>query len=153
MKRRIAALRLQTSRGAAAVEFALVAPLFILILLFMVDAGRIIFVQTTLQNAAAQGARAASLGQTLANVTTVARAAAPGAVSMAGSGEANITVTLVTACPVPSDPASTAMSKVTTSATYTWTSPIGLIQSFNPAETRPGTMTISATSEWLCSAS
>jgi Flp pilus assembly pilin Flp len=44
-------------KGAAAVEFALVAPLFTLMLLGMIEVGRAIHVQQTLQNAVREGSR------------------------------------------------------------------------------------------------
>jgi Flp pilus assembly protein TadG len=56
-------------RGAAAVEFAFVAPLLMLLTFGMVDVGRAVMVQNLLTNAARDGARAAVLdGATVANV-------------------------------------------------------------------------------------
>jgi len=58
-------------RGAAAVEFALVAPLFFLLLLGMIEVGRAIMVQQILTNASREGARRAVLdGATDSEVTT-----------------------------------------------------------------------------------
>jgi Flp pilus assembly protein TadG len=48
-------------RGAAAVEFALVAPLFIMLTFGMIEAGRMILVQQLLTNAVREGARNAVL--------------------------------------------------------------------------------------------
>lgn len=48
-------------RGSAAVEFVLVAPLILLILLAVVQLGLALHVRTTLTSAAAEGARAAAL--------------------------------------------------------------------------------------------
>lgn len=119
-------------------------------MLFMVDAGRILFINTTLQNAAAQGARASAIGMSGANVAIAARAAAPGVVSMAGSGDTQITVVIDTACPSPLTPNTVQMTKVTTSITYAWTTPLALIQNITPGQTRPGTMNLHASAEWLC---
>jgi len=119
-------------------------------MLFMVDAGRILFINMTLQNAAAQGARASAIGLSSANVAIAARAAAPGVVSMSGSSDTQIAVVVNTACPVPLTPSTVQMTKVTTSITYVWTTPIALIQKITPSQTRAGTMTLSASSEWLC---
>lgn len=56
-------------RGAAAVEFAVVAPIFILLLFGMIEYGRMVMVQQMLTNATREGARRAVLdGTTLANV-------------------------------------------------------------------------------------
>ena len=48
-------------RGAAAVEFALVAPLLLLLILGMIDWGWHMFVSQVMTNAAREGARAGSL--------------------------------------------------------------------------------------------
>jgi len=48
-------------RGVAAVEFALVAPVMILLVFGMMDVGRALMVQHLLTNAARDGARAATL--------------------------------------------------------------------------------------------
>ncbi len=48
-------------RGAAAVEFALVAPLFFLMIMGMIEFGRLIMVQQIITNASREGARLAVL--------------------------------------------------------------------------------------------
>ena len=48
-------------RGAAAVEFALIAPLFMLMVLGMIEVGRAIMVQQIITNASREGARRAVL--------------------------------------------------------------------------------------------
>ena len=56
-------------RGAAAVEFALVAPLLFMLFLGFVDVGRAIMVKNLLTSAARDGARTATLdGATVAGV-------------------------------------------------------------------------------------
>ena len=58
-------------RGAAAVEFAVVAPIFVLLLFGMIEYGRMVMVQQMLTNATREGARRAVLdGTTTANVKT-----------------------------------------------------------------------------------
>ncbi|TWT66990.1 TadE-like protein [Posidoniimonas polymericola] len=58
-------------RGASAVEFALVAPIFFLVVLGIVEFGRMAMVQQIITNAAREGARIAVLdGATKAKVTT-----------------------------------------------------------------------------------
>lgn len=55
--------------GAAAVEFALVAPLFFLLIFGMVEFGRMVMIQQVLTNATREGARKAVLdGATSTNV-------------------------------------------------------------------------------------
>ena len=57
-------------RGAAAVEFALVVPIFFLVVLGIIEFGRATMVQANLVNAAREGARAATLqGETDQQVT------------------------------------------------------------------------------------
>lgn len=58
-------------RGAAAVEFAVIAPVFILLVFGMVEFGRMVMVQQVLTNASREGARRAVLdGATSSEVTT-----------------------------------------------------------------------------------
>jgi Flp pilus assembly protein TadG len=59
-------------RAAAAVEFAIVAPVFFLLILGMIEYGRMVMVQQVITNASREGARQAVLdGATTAEVTTV----------------------------------------------------------------------------------
>ncbi|MEM6331390.1 MAG: TadE/TadG family type IV pilus assembly protein [Planctomycetota bacterium] len=64
------ARRPQRRRGASVVEFALVAPVFFLVVLGMIEFGRMAMVQQVLTNAAREGARVGVLdGATTAGVT------------------------------------------------------------------------------------
>lgn len=54
-------------RGATAVEFALVLPLFVLLLFGIIDFGRYFFIQHTVQFATREGTRLALVGGTLQN--------------------------------------------------------------------------------------
>jgi Flp pilus assembly protein TadG len=57
-------------RAAAAVEFAIVAPVFFLLILGMIEYGRMVMVQQVITNASREGARQAVLdGATTAEVT------------------------------------------------------------------------------------
>ena len=61
----------QCRRGAAAVEFAIVAPVFFLMILGMIEIGRGVMVQQIITNASREGARVAVLaGATTAEVET-----------------------------------------------------------------------------------
>jgi len=58
-------------RGVAAVEFAVVAPLFFLLILGMIEFGRMIMVQQVITNGSREGARIAVLdGSTTSEVTS-----------------------------------------------------------------------------------
>jgi Flp pilus assembly protein TadG len=63
------ALRWRESRGAAAVEFAILVPIFIVIVFGIVDFGLMFYSKTVITNAAREGARTASLSGDLAAVT------------------------------------------------------------------------------------
>jgi Flp pilus assembly protein TadG len=64
--------RSRRRRGAAMVEFALVAPVFFLVVLGMVEFGRMIMVQQVLTNATREGARRAVVeGATESEVKTL----------------------------------------------------------------------------------
>jgi Flp pilus assembly protein TadG len=54
-------LRRQRTRGQGLVEFALVLPIFLFLLFSIVDAGRYVFVNSALSNAAREGARLGSV--------------------------------------------------------------------------------------------
>ena len=75
-------------RGAAAVEFALLLPVLLLLVFGIIDFGRALNAQITLTQAAREGARLAALGQS--NVVSGTQAAA--------TGLSPVTVT-VTSCP------------------------------------------------------
>lgn len=139
-----------SDKGAAAVEFAIIAPIFLLILLFAIDAGRVFFVKISLLNAASQGARAAALGLNVVDVTQVARESAPGVISMSGSGASDVEVIVDVACPLVVTPDSTDMAVVTASVEYVWSTPLALVRVFDATSNRPGAITVASSSEWLC---
>src|SRR5215469_8310359 len=63
-------------RGAAAVEFALLLPLLLLLVFGIIDFGRALNAQITLTQAAREGSRLAALGES--NVVSGTQAAATG---------------------------------------------------------------------------
>ena len=58
--------------GAVAVEFALILPVILFMIFFMLDAGRYLTVQMALNNAAEVGARSIALGQGVSATATLA---------------------------------------------------------------------------------
>lgn len=63
----------ETDRGAVAVEFALIFPIFLFMILFMLDAGRYLMVQMAMNNSAEVGARSVSYGADLTTTVTQIR--------------------------------------------------------------------------------
>ena len=85
-------------RGAAVVEFALVAPLFFLLVLGMIEYGRMVMVQQILTNASREGARRAVLdGITTASVQTSVND------YLSGANITGATVTVTSNAPVAPD--------------------------------------------------
>lgn len=60
-------------RGQALVEFALVIPLFLLLLIALFDLGRAVFAYNTLTNAAREGARIAAVNQDMTSIVNRAK--------------------------------------------------------------------------------
>jgi Flp pilus assembly protein TadG len=111
--------RTARDRGAAAVEFALVLPVLLLILFGIIDFGRALNAQIELTGAAREGARLAALGYPNAAVQARVVAAAP---SLSG-----VTVAVVAACPAGAGPAADA--QVNVSYRFSFITPIGAIVS------------------------
>lgn len=65
-------------RGQALVEFALIAPAFVLLLVGLFDAGRAVYAYSTVNNAAHTAARLAIIDQNVGDVKTAAIEQAPG---------------------------------------------------------------------------
>jgi Flp pilus assembly protein TadG len=96
--------RSTSERGAAVVEFAIMLPLFLLVIGGVVDFGRAFFTQIQLTNAAREGARAAIVS-TAPPADIQARAGVAGVPGM--------TTTINSACPG-------ANASVTTQVSFQW---------------------------------
>lgn len=72
------ARRQRNDRGAAAVEFALILPIFLMLLFGIIDFGYMINRGSMINNAARDAAREASLGQSEADVIAVAEQSVQG---------------------------------------------------------------------------
>ena len=82
-------------RGAAAVEFAVVAPVFFLLVFGMIEYGRMVMVQQIIVNSAREGCRAAVLdGSTTSGVKSTV-------ITAMSSGNITITTSNVTVSPDP----------------------------------------------------
>ena len=106
--------RAARERGAAAVEFALLLPVLLLLVFGIIDFGRALNAQITLTQAAREGARLAAVGQP--NVVGRTQAAAAGL---------NPVAVTVTACPPGAGPGAEAV--VETSYVFSFVTPIGAI--------------------------
>jgi len=73
LRRRTRSASARRTRGQALVEFALVIPLFLLMLVALFDLGRAVFAYNTLTNAAREGARLAIVNQDLDTIITRAK--------------------------------------------------------------------------------
>ena len=67
--------RRSRSRGQSLVEFALVLPIFLMLIMGVIDAGRLVYMNSTLSNAAREGARLGSVEASFKGMTTAQYAA------------------------------------------------------------------------------
>jgi Flp pilus assembly protein TadG len=108
-----------SDRGAAAVEFALLLPLVLLIVFGIIDFGRAINAQITITQAAREGARALSLpGGSTGYQTRTTNAAN-------GLNPGNLTITAVYSCQ-PGDAASGLDADVKVSYKFSFVTPISI---------------------------
>ena len=132
-------LRRLSDRGAAAVEFALVLPLLLLILFGIIDFGRALNTQITLTQAAREGARVAALGQSTANVVTRTQTSA--------TGLSPVSVT-VTGCPQGAGAGANATVKA--SYQFSFVTPVGAIVSMLGGSGFGSPITMTATGVMPC---
>jgi Flp pilus assembly protein TadG len=135
MRRRLSGSR---DRGAAAVEFAIMLPLLLLLVFGIIDFGRALNAQVTITQAAREGARLTALNQP--NVVSRTQAAATG---LSGVG-----VTVMSPCPAGSGPTANADVKVT--YTFTFVTPIGAIAAIFGKSGPGSALTLSAQGVMPC---
>jgi Flp pilus assembly protein TadG len=133
-------------RGAAAVEFAIVVPLLLLVLLGLVDFGRLFYVEVSLANASREGARAASVGRTAADVSAIVQASSPGVADMSSLGDVGLISVQQQSCP----PNATTNATVTASVPFRWLTPVDLLRVFNPSSQGAQGLVLQSRSEMLC---
>ena len=133
-----AAQRTPRDRGVAAVEFALLLPMLLLLIFGIIDFGRALNTQITLTQAAREGARLAALGQSSANVTSATQNAA--------TGLTPVTVT-VTTCPAGAG--ATANGTVQVNYKFSFITPLAAISSLF-GSSLGSTMTLTATGVMPC---
>jgi len=125
-------------RGAAAVEFALLLPLLLLLLFGIIDFGRALNAQITITQAAREGARLEALNQQDVVLRT----------RQAATGLGNVNVTVVSACTAGSGPAASADVQVT--YTFDFITPIGAIVAFFGASGPGAALTLTADGVMPC---
>lgn len=132
-------------RGAAAVEFAIVVPVLLIIMLALVDFGRLFFAQVSLNAASREGARAASVGRSADDVADIVQASSPGTARLSSLGQTTRLGVIEDPCSgTPDDTAA-----VTVSVPFDWVTPVELLQFYDPDSTL-GQITLSSESEMLC---
>lgn len=92
---------LRNERGAAAVEFALVSTVLVVLLLAIIEFAFMFFTWSTLAGAAREGVRDYAIGKDAAHATTVATSAA------VGLGVTSSQVTVTPVCPTTPAPTPT----------------------------------------------
>ncbi len=129
-----------TDRGAAAVEFALLLPVLLLIVFGIIDFGRALNAQISLTQAAREGARLAALGQSAGAVTSRTQTAA--------IGLTGVSATIVSACQP--NAGATADAKVQASYTFSFITPVGAIAALIGGSKFGSTMTLTASGVMPC---
>lgn len=132
------ARKARQDRGAAAVEFALLLPLLLLLVFGIIDFGRALNAQITLTQAAREGARLESLGES--NVVSSTQGAA--------TGLSPVTVTVVSSCPVGSSLTSNADVKATYQ--FSFVTPVSAIAGIFGGGGFGSTLTLSAEGVMPC---
>jgi Flp pilus assembly protein TadG len=140
MKRPPSSGRRALDHGAAAVEFALVLPLLLLIVFGMIDLGRALNAQITLTEAAREGARLEALGYPAGAVAARAQAAAP---QLSG-----VSVTVTASCPPGAAPAANA--EVNVGYSFSFITPVGALAGLFGGTGLGGPITLSAQGVMPC---
>ncbi len=123
--------------GAAAVEFALLLPVLLLVTFGIIDFGRALNAQVTLTQAAREGARLAALGQP--NVVSRTQAAATG-----------LSPVIVAVNPCPAGANQTSNATVHVSYPFSFITPIGAIAGMFGQSTLGSNLTLTATGVMPC---
>jgi Flp pilus assembly protein TadG len=128
-------------RGAAAVEFALVLPVLLLILFAIIDFGRLLNAQITLSQAAREGARLGALG--VAPATVVSR-------TQAAMGTITPVVTVNTGTACPANAGASVDAVVIVSYVFTFITPVSAIAGMFGTAHFGAAITLTAQGEMPC---
>ena len=125
-----------SEKGAAALEFAIIVPVLLLLVLGLMDIGRLLLVNMSLLSAAQQGARVSAMTANIPDSTLASsvRGAVPNAIVQL-SVLGNCTSASLQSCVAPSIPTkcagtNTGTTSVAASISFYWLTPIDLIWRF-----------------------
>jgi Flp pilus assembly protein TadG len=148
MKRRGA---FSSDEGATIVEFALVLPLLLVLIIGLIDFGRMGFVEVSITSASREGARLSSFYPSglsdNSEIDVLVQAAAPAAASTAQLNSAAVLLVSVSPC---SSTVSSENTSVTVSTNFTWLLPLDLLRIISPGSTLGQGFTLSSTSAMRC---
>ena len=138
-------------KGATAVEFALVVPLLLVLIVGLIDFGRMGFAQVSVTSASREGARYSSLFSSgitsMQTFTDLVQASAPAAASVSQLDSAGTLTISVSQC---SSAQSNENTTVTVSTTFKWLLPVGLLTMISPGSTWLQDFTISSSGSMRC---
>lgn len=124
----------RSQTGASAVEFALIAPVLLLLIFLLADIGRLSYVQISVNSAARESARASSFGLSTTEINSIANTTAGDAAKVASlSSSTSVTVTQVRSCSASTDLGRT--TEVRVSTLFKWVTPMDLFLSVAPGGT------------------
>ena len=139
-------MRVEDDRGAVAVEFAIIAPLLLLVIFMVFDAGRYWFVQIGLVNATSQAARSLANGGTAVAAQSIMNQAAASALSLS---QAPSMATTASVCAVSGGER---WASATASLNFVFLSPVGWFVRLDPNSTATDSIAVSSDSRWVCPA-
>ena len=119
--------RSRGERGAAAVEFALVLPILMMLVFGIIDFGYVINRDTMLNNATREGVRAASVGASAAEVEAVVKSGLPGMSTAVTVSVTCLKPTGAACASYAADATSGGTAIVKVDYTHYWITPIGQI--------------------------
>lgn len=139
------------SAGVAAVEFALVLPLLLLLILSLIDFGRLFFVQISITSASREGARYSSLysngAPTPQNVADLVNASSSGVANLSQlSSNATLNVTQTPCSTITLNENTT----VDVSTNFKWLLPVGVVSLVSPNSSLVNDFTISSKGVMRC---
>lgn len=127
-------MKVRSETGASAVEFALIAPVLLLLIFLLADIGRLGYVQISVNSAARESVRASSLGLSSSEISSIANSAAGDAARVASlASSTTVTVTQVRSCTASSTLGRTTEVKVST--VFKWVTPLDLFLKVAPSGT------------------